>query len=129
MYLRRNSRKKGGGDYESWTLVESVRTAQGPRQRIVATLGKLPGMEAEERVGWEEIAGFVAGTPRPDAGLYEAAPEVPAWAEVNLKGVSVERLRQFGDVYLGWALWKRLGLERFCQTHLPAGREAVPWSQ
>ena len=56
MYLRRHRRKKNGAEYESWSLVESVRTMRGPRQRIVSTLGKLPGMEREERIGWEEIA-------------------------------------------------------------------------
>ncbi len=33
MYLRRTTKKKGGTDYEYWLLVESVRTARGPRQR------------------------------------------------------------------------------------------------
>ena len=128
MYLRRRSRKKGGEDYESWALVESVRTAQGPRQRIVATLGKLPGMEKEERIGWEEIARILDGKPRPEPSLFEKEEEAPAWAEVNQKGVSVERLRHFGDVYLGLALWKRLGLEQFSFEHIPSGREEIPWS-
>lgn len=105
-----------------------MRTAQGPRQRIVATLGKLPGMEKEERVGWEEIARVLDGKPRPEPDLFEKEEETPAWAEVNLKGVSVERLRRFGEVYLGLALWKRLGLEQFCQTHIPSGKEEISWS-
>ena len=32
MFLRRNRRKKKGETYDYWTLVESVRTARGPRQ-------------------------------------------------------------------------------------------------
>jgi hypothetical protein len=40
-------------DYDCWTLVESVRTTLGPRQRIVATIGKLTGLDREERIGWE----------------------------------------------------------------------------
>ena len=51
MYLRRRSRVKGGVEYESWALVKSVRTARGPRQVTVATIGKLPGLDKEERVG------------------------------------------------------------------------------
>lgn len=128
MYLRRRCRKKGDEEYESWALVESVRTARGPRQRTVATVGKLPGMDKEEQVGWGEIARILDGKPRPQPNLFEKEEEVPAWAEVNLKGVSVERLRHFGDVYLGLALWKRLGLEPFSQMHLPEGREEIPWS-
>jgi hypothetical protein len=53
MYLRRN--RSGQGDYEYWTLVRSVPTAQGPRQAIVATLGKLPGLDEEVRAGLEKI--------------------------------------------------------------------------
>ena len=55
MFLKRSVRRKGGEKYESWSLVESVRTARGPRQRTVAMLGKLPGLDEEERIGWEEV--------------------------------------------------------------------------
>ena len=61
MYLRRNRRKRDGETYEYWTLVESVRTKEGPRQRIVATLGKLPGLDAEAHVGWEHIRDILDG--------------------------------------------------------------------
>ncbi len=49
MYLRRNRKRRNGEDYECWTLVESIRTARGPRQRVVATIGKLPGLDREQR--------------------------------------------------------------------------------
>src|SRR5512139_292249 len=128
MYLRRHSRKKGDTEYEAWSLVESVRTAKGPRQRTVATLGKLPGLDQEERVGWEEIARVLDGKPRPERNFFEKEEEIPLWASVNLRAIRVERLRHFGDVYLGFALWKRLGLEDFATGHLPLGREDVAWS-
>ena len=47
-------REANGGTYEYWTLVETYRTARGPRQRVVATLGKLVGLDEEERHGSEE---------------------------------------------------------------------------
>jgi hypothetical protein len=47
MFLRRNRRQKNGELYEYWTLVESIRTVRGPRQRVVATLGKLPGLDED----------------------------------------------------------------------------------
>ena len=128
MYLRRRCRNKGGVQYESWALVESVRTARGPRQRTVVTVGKLPGLDAEEKIGWEEIGRVIDGKPAPAASLFEQEPDIPSWATVNLKGIQVERLRHFGDVYLGLALWKRLGLEEFCEKHIPPGREDIPWS-
>jgi len=61
MYLRPNFRTIGGVRYESWTLVKSVRTARGPRQDVVATIGKLPGLDEEARVGWEEIGRILDG--------------------------------------------------------------------
>ncbi len=128
MFLRRNKKKKGGVDYECWTLVESVRTARGPRQRIVATIGKLPGLDREERIGWDEIGRILSGKPRPHPGLFDPPEEPPSWATVNLSGVSVERLRHFGDVYVGLLLWTRLGFAEFCKERMPSGREEIPWS-
>jgi len=82
-----------------------------------------------ERVGWEEIARVLDGKPRPERSLFEQEQEIPSWATVNLRAIRVERLRHFGEVYLGLALWKRLGLEDFSTDHLPSGREEVAWSQ
>ena len=128
MFLRRNTKKKGGVDYDCWTLVESTRTARGPRQRIVATIGKLPGLDRQERIGWDEIGRILSGKPRPEAGLFSQSEDPPSWATVNLRGVSVERLRHFGDVYLGLLLWNRLGFAEFCKQRMPSGREEIPWS-
>ncbi len=41
MYLKRNRKMSGGVSYDYWTLVESVRTAGGPRQRVVANVWKI----------------------------------------------------------------------------------------
>jgi transposase len=128
MYLRRHRRKKNGTEYESWALVESVRTAQGPRQTTVATIGKLPGLDREERIGWEEIGRILDGKPRASLLLFDEREDIPSWATVDVRGVQVERLRSFGDVYLGLALWKRLRLDTFCAEHLKPGKEEIPWS-
>jgi hypothetical protein len=120
MFLRPNRRRRNGESYEYWTLVESVRTARGPRQRIVATLGKLPGMDRDERAGWDEIARLLDGKPREavQGKLFEPEPEEPPdWAQVNLRGVRVERVREFGKVWLALALWRRLGLHEFFADH------------
>lgn len=61
MFLRRNRRKSGDTTYEYWTLVESIRTADGSRQRIVATIGKPPALLEEERCGWEHVRNLVDG--------------------------------------------------------------------
>lgn len=44
-----------------------------------------------------------------------------------MNGVRVERLRQFGRVYLGLALWRRLSLHTLLEKLLPAGREEIGW--
>lgn len=124
MYLRRNTKKKNGADYDCWTLVESIRS---PRQRIVATIGKLPGLDREERIGWDEIGRILSGRPRPESELFHQPEEPPSWATVNVSGVSVERLRHFGDIYLGLLLWNRLGLASFCRETMLPGREEIPW--
>ena len=77
MYLRRHDKKVDGECYDYWSLVESVRTARGPRQRIVATIGKLPGLRKEERVGWEEIKRILDGKPIPQPDLFEKYEEPP----------------------------------------------------
>ena len=128
MFLRRNTKKKGGADYECWTLVESVRTARGPRQRVVTTIGKLPGLDREERIGWDEIGRILSGKPRPAPELFDQPEDPPSWATVNLSCVRVERLRHFGDVYLGLLLWNRLGFAEFCKEQMSSGREEIPWS-
>jgi transposase len=128
MYLRRHDKKVAGENYEYWSLVESVRTARGPRQRIVATIGKIPGFEREELIGWDEIGRILSGRPRPEPSLFNKPEEPPSWATVNVSGVSVERLRHFGDAYLGLLLWNRLGLASFCKEQIPSGREDIPWS-
>ena len=129
MFLRRNRRRKGGVVHEYWALVESIRTARGPRQRVVATLGKLPGLDNDERAGWDQIARLLDGRPRSLQGdLFSEEPDPPEWACVNLKGLRVERVRKFGKVYLGLALWRRLGLHEFFESHVRRGREQVDWA-
>ena len=126
MFLRPHTRKKNGTAYAYWTLEESVRTKNGPRQRTVATLGKLPGLDEETRIGWEHIRDVLDG--RLNQGdLLGEKPEPPVWAVVDTARARVERLRRFGEVYLGLALWRRLKLDAFFDAAMPEGRETVAW--
>jgi hypothetical protein len=128
MYLRRHRKKVAGEEYGYWSLVESIRTVRGPRQRIVATIGKLPDYDREEQIGWEEIGRILDGKSSPEPGLFDKSEEPPLWAKVNLNSVSVERLRHFGDIYLALLLWSKLGFAAFCKERLLAGREEIPWA-
>ena len=130
MFLRRNRRTVNGECYEYWTLVKTVRTAKGPRQEIVATLGKEPGLESRTRHGWEQVADLLEGrTPAVQGQLGQQLPKAlqPQWAQVDLSGVRVERVREFGQVYLGLSLWRRLGLHTLLQEIIQPGQEEVPW--
>jgi transposase len=131
MFLRRNRRTVNGESYDYWTLVKTVRTAKGPRQETVATLGKEPGLESRTGHGWEQIGDLLEGrTPAPLQGQLgqplPARPE-PQWAQVDLSGVRVERVREFGQVYLGLSLWRRLGLHTLLREIIEPGEEDVPW--
>ena len=126
MFLQRDRKDKNGETYQYWTLMKSVRTARGPRHRPVAYLGKLPGLDPGERAGWEQIADILDGKAKP-ADFLNMPPERPQWATVDTRGVRVERLRRFGEVYLGLALWRRLKLDAFFNEAMEPGREEIPW--
>lgn len=131
MFLRRNRRTKNGETYEYWTLVRTVRTARGPRQEVVATLGKEPGLESRSRHGWEQIVDLLDGrTQKIEQGTFgEPLSRKPQteWSQVDLRGVRVERVRDFGQVYLGLALWRRLGIHALLKDLIMPGQEKVSW--
>jgi Transposase DDE domain len=131
MFLRRNRRTVEGESYEYWTLVRTVRTAAGPRQEIVATLGKEPGLASRSRQGWEDVADLLEGRApawtQGELGQPMASPPPPQWAQVDVRGVRVERVREFGQVYLALSLWRRLGLHTLLRELIEAGREEVSW--
>ena len=130
MYLRRHRSGSGEQVYEYWTLVKSVRRACGPRQEIVATLGKLPGLDQQVRASWEEVEALLDGQSSPNQQLSlgeSGGAEKPLWREVNVREVRVERTREFGEVYLGLALWRRLHLHTLLGELIAWGKEEVPW--
>src|SRR5450432_909788 len=102
MYLRRHRRTVDNTTYEYWTLVESRRTACGPRQHTVATLGKLPGLDEQVHADWNSLDDLLEGrTPARQLELtHQNQAAAPLWREVNVRGMRVERVREFGEVYL-----------------------------
>lgn len=136
MFLRRNRRTLDGETYEYWTLCRTVRTARGPRQEVVAHLGKEPGLDTKSRRGWEDVADLLDGrAPAARQGELEEAGEAsstPAartqWAQVDLRGVRVERVRDFRQAYLALSLWRRLGLHTLLGELIAPGKEEVPWA-
>jgi hypothetical protein len=102
MYLRRHRRTGNDTTYEYWTLVESRRTASGPRQHTVATLGKLPGLDEAVHAGWDSIDDLLEGRSPATQLELSAKPQPtttapPLWREVDVRGVRAERVREFGQ--------------------------------
>jgi len=132
MFIRQCNRQIGGKRHAYWALVESYRTSRGPRQRIVAWLGKL---DEAGRLGVQQVAEGPAAesagpVSRRQKMLFE--DEVPGaeprWVEVNAAGVRVENPRQFGGPWLALELIRRLQLDEFLECGIPRGQERVPWS-
>ncbi len=133
MFVRPCYRKKDGKRHAYWALVESYRTERGPRQRIIAYLGRL---DEEGRLGVQEAATPEAqGNERqqclPFAG--ELSPDnsrdvQPRWVTVNASAVRVENCVQFGGPWLALELVKKIGLDDFLYKHLPGGRVDIRWS-
>jgi transposase len=128
VFLRRYERRSGGRRRSYWALVESVRTGRGSRQRVVAYLGEL---KRAEQSGWAQLGRSLSGKERPQRSLFAPPPyDEPSDDEpvlVRLQGVRLERLRDFGDVWMALGLWRLLGLDTLLEKLAPAGREEVPW--
>src|SRR6187551_3884461 len=124
MYLRYTTRRKDGKVHRYWRLVRSVRVGRRVIQQTVAQLGEL---DERGRLQARALARHVIGEPE-QAGLFDDGQQ-QLTVPVRLKGVRIERSRQFGDVYLALALWRGTGLEELCQQVLPAGQERIAWAK
>ena len=113
MYLRYTTRKKDGKTHRYWRLVRSVRVGRRVIQQTVAQLGEL---DERGRLEARGLARHLIGAPE-QAGLFDDGSE-ELTAPVRLKGIRIERSRQFGDVYLALALWRGLELEQLCERRL-----------
>jgi transposase len=123
VYLRHSRIRKDGKTHTYWRLVRSVRRHGKVVQETVAQLGEL---DAEGRAKARALARTITGRDEQRELFEDVGPErsVP----VRLQQVRLERGRSFGDVWLGWTLWRALKLDALCAELLPEGREAVPWS-
>src|SRR6266851_366487 len=123
MYLRQTTLRKDGKVHRYWRLVRSVRVGRKGIQQTVAHLGEL---DAEGRARAKALARAIIGE-REQADLFEPG-DPDAAIPVRLKRIRLERGRTFGDVWLGWTLWRALRLDDLLARLVPAGREAVPWA-
>jgi transposase len=131
MFLRLNRRQKDGKDHTYWSLVETVRTPDGPRQRTLCYLGELNDSTQARWLKAIEVSNEQGE--RRQLKLFPSDVELPE-NDPNVAGVRVsqvrfERVRQFGPCFLGLELWKRLELDRFWEGLLDGEAADVPWSR
>jgi len=131
MFLKRRSILKGGERYEYGELVRTVRRDSGPRHETVAYLGKMDETTVRREYGWSDIDAMLEGR-EPDVQLELELPGLvrpsrAEWRRVNVRGLRVERVREFGRPWVALALWRRLGLHRLLSDAFSPGREEVGW--
>lgn len=121
MYLRRCRGNKGKSNPVYWQLVESYRTERGPRQRVVAYLGDII----------EPVRLGIKNAATGQQGIYHLQmlgdKDEPEWVEVDIAGLRVEQVCDFGGYWIGLQAAEQLGLLSFLKSVLPAGREDIPW--
>lgn len=131
MFLRANHREKDGKRHTYWSLVETVRTPDGPRQRTVCHLGELND-SAQAR--WlKTIEVFNEAGERHQLKLFPSdiapPPDDAEVAQVLVQRVRLERTRQLGPCLLGLTLWRQLQLDDFFAARVDQADADVPWSR
>lgn len=125
MYIRKTTRIYKGKQYTNYLLVESVHTAQGPRQRTICSLGNLAPAPAEE---WLALAHKLEAALRGQLSL-EALDETTATlvqkarrgrprrekqpaelVTIDAERIELEEAREAGPVHVGHQMWQRLGV-------------------
>jgi len=119
MFIRPCYREKDGKRHAYWALVESYRTVRGPRQRVVSYVGAIGEDEVVEGYGDGQDDLLFAGGGEKECKLRRI--------EIDPDRVEARRCRDFGGVWLGWELIRRLGLDQFVGQTIDRGREEVPW--
>jgi len=131
VFLRELRPNKDGKEHSYWALVETVRTPNGPRQRTLCYLGELNGSTHarwqrtievfNEQGESRQLKLFPSTSPVPD--------DDPNVARVLLNRVRLERARRLEECFLGLDLWRRLGLDRFCEEALDRQGADIAWSR
>jgi transposase len=131
MFLRPNHRGKDGKDHTYWSLVETVRTPDGPRQKTLCYLGELNSSAQARWLTTVEVFNEQGEAQQLKLFPSHVAPpdDDPQVARVLLNKVRLERTRQFGSCFLGLELWKRLELDRFFEQSIDHESADVPWSR
>jgi transposase len=137
MYVRKTTRRYKDKTYTNYLLVESVHTPNGPRQKVVCSLGDLSPRPAEDwlrlaRKVEEALVGQLNLFSNPDPEVEQIVRQVRARAAcsspepiepaldpnrsgdlvaVHTDQVTAIEHRAAGPVHVGFQFWKRLGFD------------------
>src|SRR3982750_3022715 len=130
MFWRSHGRNKDGKEHSYWSLVETVRTPEGARQRTLCYLGEL---NSSAQARWlKTIEVFNEQGEAQQLKLFPSQvappPDDPQVARVLLNKVRLERTRQFGSCGLGLQLWKRLAVDHFFAVNIDEPAADLPGS-
>lgn len=142
MYIKKITKRNGSTDkkYTYLHLVESIRTENGPRQRLVLNLGKLDIQEVHYKELANSIEGLLTGqesllTPNEKLSGYASeavekilkkqnrttnTPEKES-APIDIKSVDIHSLneiksRSIGAEYICHSFWEKLGINNFLSS-------------
>ncbi len=126
MYIRRTTRRVKGKTYHNHLLVESIATPNGPRQRVICSLGALAPAPKAVWLGLAQklhasLAGQTTLLPDPPVAALMARVRPPRRAAaargpdamiiVDPDQVTLEDVREAGPVHVGHQLWRALTLD------------------
>lgn len=143
MYVRQTTRRYKDKTYTNYLLVESIHTPNGPRQKVICSLGDLSPRPAEE---WLRLARKVEDALVGQANLFSdpdpeveqivrqvrqrqagSSPQDPNSApqsdpggdlvSVHSDRIAITQVRSAGPTHIGFQFWKRLELEAILQRH------------
>jgi transposase len=128
MFIRKCTKTVKGKKYVNHLLVESFNTAQGPRQRVICSLGNLDAGPAEKwvrlakniekalggQLGIEndvltpEIVEKIRAKRMVDELPRENGGENDRWQTVDTENFSLVEAREAGTVHVGHQMWQKL---------------------
>jgi hypothetical protein len=150
MYVRKTTRQYKDKTYTNYFLVESVHTPNGPRQKVVCSLGDLSPRTAEEWLRLvhkveDALAGQInmfsspdpeveqiirqirsrqAGSSAESAQITPDPTPVSDLVAVHTDRVTATQHRTAGPVHVGFQFWKRLGFDTILR-HLGFSTKAI----
>ena len=110
MFFKKHERFKDGKQHTYWSLMETIRTVDGTRQRVLCYLGEL---NSSRKSSWyKAIKVFNDDGREEQLSLFPSDCDIEESEDIvkiNMKSVGLERCREFGDV---------LGLDKFWEEKI-----------